>query len=314
MLPAHPAARKDRPVNRFAALVLVCVALAACSPGAGREAFVESRLPAGLEPALWAPEGWAWGLLEPRGRPALRYGVAAPRGLAKSQVVILPGYGQTAEGWFETARALVAADHQVWILEGAGQGGSGRYGLPREVGRAPDFEADVIALAALAAQGRGFATVVAEGSAAPVAIEAASRGMRVRSIVLSGPLREAGDLAHLGRRWSRPEAGARLNPRQQAQQGWMTANPDLRTAAPGGAWRNAWRKLEERAATSERRAKVTAPVLIVAPEASPADCSGFPDCRTLAIGSDLPYPLAADAERQAWLSALLDALVPLHAL
>ena len=41
---------------------------------------------------------------------------------------------------------LIERGCTVWILDRAGQGGSGRYVLPRDLGFAPSFDPDVTAL------------------------------------------------------------------------------------------------------------------------------------------------------------------------
>src|SRR3569832_916048 len=90
-------------------LILLLLALGACRPGDDpRAPFTDSRIPPGLEHRFYPPQGWTWGLLKIGTAPPVRYGVAAPASTARSQVLILPGYGEPAEAWFEIANELIA--------------------------------------------------------------------------------------------------------------------------------------------------------------------------------------------------------------
>ncbi|MEI7932687.1 MAG: alpha/beta hydrolase, partial [Alphaproteobacteria bacterium] len=164
-------------MSRLGPIVCLCLALAACGPVRTAEPVANTQLPPHLSAKYWAPEGWGWGVLRVNGKPSLRYGVASPPGMSAGQIIIMTGYGETAEGWFETARFLVDKDYSVWVLEAAGQGGSDRYDGPRDQGQAPDFEADVEGVRALSAaviRPRPSApiSVIASGTAAPAAITA----------------------------------------------------------------------------------------------------------------------------------------------
>ena len=122
-------------VGRMYRAPLLCLALllTACGQGGGREPFTDSRTPPGLASRFLAPEGWAWGLAQAEGFPAQRYGVSSPSTGPVAHIVVLPGYGESAEAWFETARDFNARGYTVWVLEGAGQGGSGRFTGARDV-------------------------------------------------------------------------------------------------------------------------------------------------------------------------------------
>ena len=193
-----------------------------------------------MSPQFWAPDGWAWGIVKIRDHPGLRYGVVSPNGMSAGEIVIMTGHGETAEGWFETARWLVDQDYSVWVLEAAGQGGSGRYGEPRDVAQAPDFTADMDGVRALVAgiirpKTRNPVSVIASGAAAPAAIAALSHGMPARALILSAP----GDGAFPagGAGWSRPKSTTGLTVRQREQLGWMIVNPDLRMGGAARTWR-----------------------------------------------------------------------------
>ena len=128
--------------------MVVLLALAACGRD-DRAAFVESAPPPGLAERFAPPENWAWGEIEVGDAPVQRYGVAAATGVAKAQLLILPDYGESAETWFETARDLTAAGTTVWVLEGVGQGGSGRLTGRRDLGELTSFDTDVAATQAM---------------------------------------------------------------------------------------------------------------------------------------------------------------------
>ena len=269
-----------------------------------------------MSPQFWAPDGWAWGIVKIRDHPGLRYGVVSPNGMSAGEIVIMTGHGETAEGWFETARWLVDQDYSVWVLEAAGQGGSGRYGEPRDVAQAPDFTADMDGVRALVAgiirpKTRNPVSVIASGAAAPAAIAALSHGMPAWALILSAP----GDGAFPagGAGWSRPKSTTGLTVRQREQLGWMIANPDLRMGGAARTWRTAWARLAEETRSPVIRARFAGQVLIVGPRAAAADCAGFRQCETRQIASNVPYQVASDSIVEAWRRAVLDGLMPDHA-
>ena len=290
-------------------LFLVILALGACSEGGGgREPFTDTRLPPGLSPRFWPPEGWAWGLLQISGKPALRYGVAAPRGASIGHVIILPSYGETAEGWFETTRALIDRGYTVWILEAAGQGGSGRYVAARRHGHAPDFEADIVALPALdriiVRPGKAEpVTILASGLSDLVALAALERGYRPTRLILSDPQGSIPDR----RPWKRQDASANRTARRRASDSWSLANPDLRIGGPSRGWVRAREKLQAEVMASSF-AKVTSPVQVISPVSSRFPCAGLPRCRETIIPANEAYPFAPDAARDLWLGAVFQSL------
>ncbi|HEX7760444.1 MAG TPA: alpha/beta hydrolase, partial [Caulobacteraceae bacterium] len=136
--------------------------LAACKGDGADEPFVESRTPADLGPRFYPPENWGWGLVQVGNAPPQRYGVSAPPTAVRAQILVLPDYGETAETWFETAGDLNAMGYNVWVLDGAGQGGSGRLTQPRDLGYLRSFNPD------LAAVGAMVATVIRPTPTAPL--------------------------------------------------------------------------------------------------------------------------------------------------
>jgi lysophospholipase len=294
---------KPGPVSLTVALT---AALAACRREDVRAPFTDSRSPPGLEARFQPPAGWTWGLIQVGRAPAMRYGVSAAVGAPRGQVLILADYGHPAETWFETAGELNRRGLAVWVLEAAGQGGSGRWTAPRDLGHARGFAADVAAVRALAGQAVRARplTVVADGSSAAVGLLALKSGSRVDRLLLSAPRFERGSkwgnrLARLGfARWRAGPGWRRGSPddllsglatdpqRSRLRQAWQLANPDLRMGSPTFGWRYA-------AAEAAKASGAT--------ETSP--CAGLSRCRVVARGPLKPQ-LADDRARAAWLDRL----------
>jgi lysophospholipase len=316
--------------------VLLLAGLSACKPADDpRLAFTDSRIPPGLQRRFYPPQGWTWGLIRVGRSPDARYGVAAPAMTPRAQVLILPGYGEPAEAWFETARDLIAHGCTVWILEAAGQGGSGRYALSRDLGHAPSLDPDVAALLAFPARVARDRPlfVLASGESAPVAIRAAELGLQAQGLFLSDPMLQApGDVAEArrmrrfglgglradgGAGWSREAAASALpgqDPvRRRVPHAWQLANPDLRLGGPSWAWLAAFAD-ESRTAIAEEP-KIRLPVMVLGfggQDARP--CGRIPVCTSVALGGRrTPLHLAADALRSLWLHALLVQIDPAQA-
>ena len=309
-------------------LAALLLSLAACERDGGREPFAESRTPASLAPRFYPPEGWAWGYIGVGDRPLQRYGVASTRRVPVATVVIVPGYGETAEVWFETASDLIERGCTVWILDRAGQGGSGRYILPRDLGFVPSFDPEVAALRELVRvvvrpTPEAPLILLTQADGAVVALSAVRSGLKVDGVAASSPqIAEPPQKALLGpiRRASAPPAGwrpwSRDTPddraagrthdawRGQVGQAWMTANPDLRLAGASLGWTKAF-ETASRVLDSGAR-QVRAPVLMLNPE-SPAEafCRRLADCRTTILaGARSALHLEADRWRRPWLEAV----------
>lgn len=272
------------------ALAAVLLLLAACGGGDGGAPFVESRIPPALSPRFWAPEGWGWGLLKIGDAPAQRYGVSSTLITPQAQVLILSGYGESAETWFETARDLNARGYSVWVLERAGQGGSQRYALPRDLGHAPSFRDDVRAVKTLARMmesGSPGTPIIILGHSVGglVAVAAVEQGAPAQGLILSAPDFASKDLidsskaglvkvglgrlpAAWGSGWKRNGPDARGEGltgdrwRGAVQKAWQTANPDLRMGGPSLGWLGAVRATSK--AVEPGLAELETPTLILA--------------------------------------------------
>jgi lysophospholipase len=315
---------------RAFALAALLVTLAACSRDGAMGPFAESRVPPALDARFYPPDGWAWGFIQTGDKPVQRYGVGSTSRTPLAVVVITPGYGESAEVWFETARALIADGNTVWILDRAGQGGSARYALPRDLGFVPSFDPDIDNLRALVRvviRPRPETPVVLLGHAdgALVALRAVQSGLKVDGVVASAPRLADGEVSAkvlargigLGRAqppgwrpWSRslPDdqaAGATHDPwRGKVRRAWQLANPDLRLAAPSLGWRNAHQAASHAVEAAADRTRV--PVLMLRPTALPLElCRRLPDCRSEAMAGARSAPhIEADPWRDPWMTAV----------
>jgi lysophospholipase len=323
---------------RFALAGLLLL-LAACGGGDGGAPFVESRIPPALGPRFWAPEGWAWGLLKIGDAPAQRYGVSSTPVTPQAQILILTGYGESAEAWFETARDLNARGYSVWVLERSGQGGSERYVLPRDLGHAPQFRDDIAAVKTLSrmmASGAPGRPVIILGHSVGglVAIAAVEQGAPAEGLILSAPAFADNDLidrgkaglvkAGLGRLpaawdagWSRsgPDgraSGLTADPlRGAVQLAWQTANPDLRMGGPSLGWlasfRAASRDIAPNLTTLETPTLMLAGSLDRRADAAAQIrvCQALPHCRRYVFASGRhALHLERNGVREPWLAAV----------
>lgn len=324
-----------RRMARAPIVALLLLLLAACGREGAAGPFAESRTPPGLGPRFFAPEAWAWGYVQVGDAPPQRYGVASTWRVPRATVVIAPGYGETAETWFETIRALTRRGYSVWVLDRAGQGGSGRYTLPRDLGFAPGFDPDVAALKALVrvvVRPRPGTPLILLGHAdgAVVMMRAAEQGLRADGLVLSAPrlapaqteaerpvldrIRLLDSLPDHGwRPWSREgsddfERGLTHDPwRGAVTKAWQTANPDLRLSGENRAWRRGYAGASGVAVAGA--GTIAAPVLMLtpgAPEPRLADlCRAMSSCRAVPLAGARPaLHLEADPWREPWLTAV----------
>jgi lysophospholipase len=248
--------------------------------------------------------------------------------VAKADVLILPDYGESAETWFETARNLEAAGVTVWVLDGVGQGGSGRSTSRRDLGELHGFAPDVAAARAMIdlvirpAPSRPL-ILLGQGVGALVAARAVETGAAPAALVLSAPAcaraTPAGALVVLGLGRFRAPGGdvwARSGPddfaahrthdpwRGAVTHAWQAANPDLRMGGPSLDWEAALNDLE-RAARGDQ-ADLKTPTLVLA---TTGDCLSPPGAEHQSIaGADAALELESDPQRGAWLAAVKRAI------
>ncbi len=288
---------------RLLAAALAFLTLAACGPGDDPAPFTDSRIPPALSPNHYPPEGWAWGLVRAGKAPAQRYGVATTKVTPSAQVLILTGYGESAEAWFETVAELNRRGFTVWVLERAGQGGSGRYSPFRDLGHAPSFDPDVDAVRAMervVIRDRPL-VVVGHGVGALVALRAVEQGLAADGLVLSSPvLDDPAMREHRGRAvWARRLGLGWLNApgsggwdrkaTMSVQRHWQLANPDLRMGGPSLAWTAAF--LDSADAARAGLDAVKGPVLALG-----APCPAVAWC--------VSNPAARDKSRIPWIQAI----------
>lgn len=301
--------------------VLLFLILAGCGQDGARAPFAESRTPPSIAPRFYPPNGWAWGYVRVGDGPVQRYGVLAPPVAPRATVVILTGYSEPAEKWFETVRDLNAAGYTAWVLERQGQGGSERATPWRDLGHLDSFETDAAALRALVKvvirpSGETPLVVLGHSDGALVALRALQAGLPTDGLMLSSPAFALNNLPHLPTDprqttlWaSRLKLGWLKAPgapgwrrdghdsvalgltsdrlRGAVQQAWLTANPDLRMGAPSMGWMAAFYQAADR--TQAEAARVQAPVLLLRGEkdrvapSPPATsaCAAIVDCQSV---------------------------------
>jgi lysophospholipase len=293
---------------RRRALLALLLALAGCEPRGERDPFTDSRVPPGLGPAFWPPQGWTWGLIQVGKTPPQRYGVAAPPDEGPvAQVLIMPGYGEVAEEEFAAANALIERRVQVWTLDGVGQGGSGRITGPRDLGHVDSFASDIEGVRRMVAEvirstPDAPLVIVADGTAAPVLLRAADQGLPgVSALVLTAPRLSHARPAPItgwsrwlglerhrapgGSGWRRDQPRAAPDSTAFARLAWQAANPDLRMGGPSLGWLAAFADLSA-AVRARTLGKAAPPVLILVDPAEPAAdradasrlCQGLPHC------------------------------------
>jgi lysophospholipase len=327
--------------------LLLAFPLVACGGEAVRAPFAESRTPPSLGERFQPPAGWAWGYVRVGDAAVQRYGVSAPSGAPRGQILILPGYGESAEGWFETARDLNARGYTVWILERQGQGGSERLTPWRDLGHVTSFAPDVTATKAMVKavirpQGKDPFAILGHGDGGLVALRALEEGLRADSLILSSPSfdladppRAKGELIRIGR-WAR---GLKLGfirypgqhgwnraggdddglthdrARGAVQQAWQVANPDLRMGAPSLAWYAAFYDAVDAVGRDLKRVQTPVVMLDAGQDAKAlaaprkTACAALPACVETRYGTGRhALHLEEDSVRRPWLDAVDDSL------
>lgn len=304
--------------------LLFVLTLAACGKDPGL-AFTDTRTPPSLGPQFWQPDGWAWGTVKIEDAPENRYGVAAPAIAPQGPVmVILTGYGESAEVYFETVRDLNARGWTVWVIEPHGQGGSGKLPGAGDIGQSAGFDKDVAAVRFLIEnvirpRDREL-TLAAHGSSAPVALMLLETGFRrvQRAVLWDVDLTPGADaeraatftrfglggLRASGAGWKRPTVN--ITRRATLPLAWPVANPDLRMGGPGYNWMAARDAAVRQATSPEALARITTPVTVYGPaiKGAPGACPAAPTPCTIISDAPANAHLAGDPARNAWLAAL----------
>lgn len=105
--------------------------------------------PSGLEQRFSRPATWEWSLFESRDGARLRSGSAKPMSSvpSKATIILVGGYTEFAEKYFETFNDLLAHGYNVGTLDWRGQGGSQRYLTDPQKAHSIGFEHDSADLA-----------------------------------------------------------------------------------------------------------------------------------------------------------------------
>ena len=327
----HARVQRSSAIRRLTRLgrcgcILGFLLLAACGQG-DRAVFAESAPPPGLAERFATPPGWAWGEIEVGDAPVQRYGVAAATGVAKAQLLILPDYGESAETWFETIRDLAADGTTVWVLEGVGQGGSGRLSGRRDLGELQSFDTNVAATQAMIdlvvrPTAQRPLVLMGQGDGALVAARAVETGAAPAALVLSAPdcrfAPPAGALVFLGLghlrapggdAWRRDAGGDFAAHRTHdafrgaVTHAWQLANPSLRLGGPSLDYEAALATLQHRTASDLAKLRPT-PTLVLQPDRAPRCLAPATAERQTIPGAAPAFELEDTSHRTPWLNAL----------
>ena len=80
-----------------------------------------------MTPVYQEPVGLNWGHFTNSEGADIRYASLKPEGEARGRIVLLPGFRESIEKYFEAAEEFRAKGLEVWMMDWRGQGGSERY-------------------------------------------------------------------------------------------------------------------------------------------------------------------------------------------
>jgi len=73
------------------------------------------------------PAGFTWGNFKDAGGANIRYGSLQPQGEPKGTIVLVSGFRESTEKYFEVIRDMADRGFAVWMMDWRGQGGSDRF-------------------------------------------------------------------------------------------------------------------------------------------------------------------------------------------
>jgi lysophospholipase len=255
--------------------------------------------PPDIEELCREPAGFAWGEHRASDGALLRWGRLEAKGPARAECILVTGFKEYVEKYFETMRDLAAMGLIVWCLDWRGQGGSARPRFRPTRPRFREFERDAGDLA-------GFAEAVFSGRRPRVLVGHSMGGaigllaLHLRpdlfdAAILSAPMlairtgrvphRHAGQAARLlrrlglggvfvpgGRRWTghremTPERSRTSNdPRRcRVHEAWYAARPALRLDDATFGWLDAALRLTARLEDEALLRSIRTPILLASP-------------------------------------------------
>jgi len=116
------------------------------------------------------PDNFTFGTFQNAKGANIRYGHVKAEGETKGTVVILPGFRETAEKWFEVTREMQKKGFDVYIMDWRGQGGSDRYIKGSQKAHSEGYDEQIATLHQF------MTTVVDKNAAKPVVMMAHSMG------------------------------------------------------------------------------------------------------------------------------------------
>lgn len=209
------------------------------------QAFLDSRIPAGLSPQYYPPGGFVWGAYRAGSLPEARYGVASPPNNPKAQVLILADADYPAEVYFELMQQLLDKGYGVWLLEAPGQGGSGHYLLQNQSIFLTSYHDGQLTA-------RDFITGIIKPSADKPVFVIGTGYSALTALSLSTLLKDnslkgfIGYDPYLGGPIARGETWHRDTPQPgywgSIAQSWQMSNPDLRMRQKSDGWQRQMQK------------------------------------------------------------------------
>ncbi|MBY0507664.1 MAG: alpha/beta hydrolase [Bryobacteraceae bacterium] len=169
--------------------VFAAVALWNCRVGNPRSAVPKVMELTALPERFSRPPTWEWGTLQNADGALLRIGSAKPiGGVRKGTIVVVGGYTEFAEKYFETFQDLLARGYAVATLDWRGQGGSQRYLANPQMAHSLGFAHDAADLARFLRQQPQPAYLLAHSMGGNIALRLLHDEPRlVRAAALSAP-------------------------------------------------------------------------------------------------------------------------------